>query len=155
MRCLSTYSGCWWAYGFTLSSLPPQTLPQICESWLKYYPLQVCKPCHYALVEAVEPYKLDSMSMSYLYEVFKHLLRLWMGICLHIHIITTTEAFTDLQELSEILPDASVQTMPLHLVKAVEPLKCIPHPCDTYMRVLNTCSGYWLVYGFTLTPLPP
>jgi hypothetical protein len=34
----------------------------------------VCKPCHYALVEAVEPFKLHPMSMSYVYERFEYLL---------------------------------------------------------------------------------
>ncbi len=58
-----------WAYGFTLTLLPPQMLPQICESWVKSYLMQVCKPCHYALVEAVEPFKLHPMSMAYIYEV--------------------------------------------------------------------------------------
>ncbi len=53
------------------------------------------------------------MSMSYIYEVFEHLLRLWMGIWLHIHIDTTTDASPDLERLAEIVPDASVQTMPL------------------------------------------
>jgi hypothetical protein len=51
--------------------------------------MKVCKPCHYALVEAVEPFKLHPMSMSYIYEVFEHFLRLWMGIWLHTHTITT------------------------------------------------------------------
>ncbi len=64
MRCLSTFSGCGWAYGFTFTQLPPLTLPQICESWLKSYLMQVCKPCHYALVDAVEPFKLHPMPMS-------------------------------------------------------------------------------------------
>ena len=36
-----------------------------------------------------------------------------MGIWLHINIITTTDASLDLWELADILPDASVQTMPL------------------------------------------
>jgi hypothetical protein len=31
---------------------------------------------HYALIEAVEPFKLHPMSMSYIYDVFEHLLRL-------------------------------------------------------------------------------
>ncbi len=75
--------------------------------------MQVCKPCHYALVEAVEPFKLHPMSMSYIYDVFEHILSLWMGIWLHTHTATTTDAFTDLERLPEILPDASVQTMPL------------------------------------------
>ncbi len=84
MRCLSTFLGCGWAYGFTLIPLLPQTLPQICESWLKSYLMQVCKPCHYTtMVEAVESFKLHPMSMSFIYEVFEHLLRLWMGIWLH------------------------------------------------------------------------
>jgi hypothetical protein len=58
-------------------------LPQICESWLKSYLMQVCKPRHYTLVEALEPFKLYPISMAYVSEVFEHLLRLWMGIWLH------------------------------------------------------------------------
>ncbi len=89
MRCFSTFSGCIWTYGFTLTPLPPQMLPHICESWLKSYLMQLYKPCHYALVEDVEPCKLHPMSMSYIYEVFDCLLRLWMGIWHHTHPITT------------------------------------------------------------------
>ncbi len=112
IKCLSIFSGCGWAYGFTLTPLPPQTLPQIWESWLKSYLMQVCKPCHYTLNEAVEAFKLHPMSMWYIYDMFEHLLRLWMGIWLHIYIVTTTDTSPDLWELAEILPDASVQTMP-------------------------------------------
>ena len=137
MRCLSTFSGCGWAYGFTLTPLPPQTLPQICESWLKSYLMQVCKPCHYTLVEAVEPFKLHPMSMSYIYEVFEHLLRLWMGIWLHTHTITTTDTSPDLWELAEILPDASVQTMPL----------CFDWGCRTFQTASHVhgipIEGVW------------
>ncbi len=75
--------------------------------------MQVCKSCHYALIEAVEPFKLHPMSMSYIYEVFECLLIMWMGIWLHTHTITTTDAIPNLERLAEILPDASVQTMPL------------------------------------------
>ncbi len=46
--------------------------------------------------------------------VSEHLLRLWMGIWLHIHTVTITSAAQDLWKLAEILPDASVQTMPPH-----------------------------------------
>ncbi len=113
MRCLSTFSGCGWAYGFTFTSIPPQSLPQICESWLKSHMMQVCEPCHYTLIEAVQPFKLHPMSMRYIYAVFKHLLRLWMCIWLHTHTVITTDASLDLGKLVEILPDASVQTMPL------------------------------------------
>ena len=90
-------------------------LLQICENWLKSYLMQVCKPCHYALIEAVEPFKLHPMTMVYLYEVFEHLLRLWMDIWLHTHTNTTTDASPDLGKLADILPDTSVETMPLHI----------------------------------------
>ncbi len=113
MRCLSTFSGCGWANGFTLTPLPPQMRSQIWRGWLKSHLMQVCKPCHYALIEAVEPFKLHLMSMAYLNEVFEHLLRLWMGIWLHIHIVTNTDNSPYFCELGDILPDASVQTTPL------------------------------------------
>jgi hypothetical protein len=101
-------------------------LPQIWEKRLKSYLMHVCKPCHYALVEAVEPFKLHPTSMSYILKVFERLLRLWMGISLHTHIITTTDTSQDLRKLTEILPDASVQTMPNALVEAVQPFKLHP-----------------------------
>jgi hypothetical protein len=110
MRGLSIFSGCGWAYGLTLTLIPPKMIPQICESWLKTYLMQACKPCQYAFIEAD---KLHPMSMSYMYEVFKVLLRLMMGILLHTHTVTTTDASPDIGKLVEILPDASVQTMPL------------------------------------------
>jgi hypothetical protein len=65
--------------------------------------MQACKPCRYALIEAVEHFKLHPISMSYLNEVFEHLLRLWRGIWLHTHTITTTDASQDLERLAEIL----------------------------------------------------
>ena len=120
MRCLSTFSGSEWAYGFTLTPLPPETLPQIWGCWLKSYLMQVCKPCHYTLSEAVEPFKLHSMSMAYIYEVFEHLLRLWIGIWLHTHTIITTDTSPDLGNLAEILPDAC-KSCHYALAEAVEP----------------------------------
>jgi hypothetical protein len=66
------------------------------------------------LVEAVELFKLHPKSVAYVYEVFEYLLRLWMGIWLHTHTVTRTDAALDLGKLAEILPDASEQTMPLH-----------------------------------------
>ncbi len=60
--------------------------------------MQVCKPCHYTLVEAVEPFKLHSMSMAYKHGRSERLLRLWIGIWLHIHTITTTDTSPDLWE---------------------------------------------------------
>jgi hypothetical protein len=95
------------------------------------------------------------MSMPYIYEVFGHLLRLWMGIWLHIHIVTTTDTSPDLWELAEILPDASVQTVPLHFDWGCRTLQTAFHVRHTYMRCLSTFSGCGWAYGFTLTPLPP
>ena len=71
----------------------------------------MCKPYHYAIVEAVEPFKLHPTFMSYKYEVFDHLQLMGMGIWLHTHSVITD---IDLGELAESLGDASVLTMPLH-----------------------------------------
>jgi hypothetical protein len=70
--------------------------PRFVRGWLKSYLMQVCKPCHYGLVEAVESFKLHPSSISYIHKVFEHLLRLWMGIWLHTHTVTTTAASPDL-----------------------------------------------------------
>jgi hypothetical protein len=60
---------------------------------------------HYAIVEAVEAFKLHPTSMSYIYKVFEHLKQMWMGIWQHIHTVTTTEVSPDLGELAEIIDD--------------------------------------------------
>ena len=62
---------------------------------------------------AVEPFKLHTTSMSYIYKVFEHLKQLWMGIWQHNHTITTTEVSPDLGELAEIVDDVSVGMIPL------------------------------------------
>jgi hypothetical protein len=49
----------------------------------------VCEQYHYAIVEAVEPFKLHPTFMSYKYEVFDHLQLLGMGIWLHTHSVIT------------------------------------------------------------------
>ncbi len=107
--------------------------------------MQVCKPCHY---KAVEPFKLFPISMSYIYVVFEHLIRLWMGIWLHIHTITTTEVSSDLWELGEFFLMQVCKPCHYGLVEA----KDLWH---TYMRDLITFSGYGWAYGLTLTLLPP
>ncbi len=137
MRCLSAFLGYGWAYGFALTPLPPQTIPQFCESCLKPYLMQVCKWCHYNLVEAVEPFKLRPSSMSYIHNVFECLYRFWMGIWLFTHPVTTTAASPDLGKLAEILPDASVQTMPL----------CFDWDCRTFQTASHVHAihiwGVW------------
>ena len=65
------------------------------------------------MIEAVEPFKMHSISMSYLYEVFEHLQLLGISIWMHIHSVTTTDFSPDLGELAESLGDVSVQTIPL------------------------------------------
>jgi hypothetical protein len=79
-----------WLYTHTISTTDASPdLERLAE-------MQVCKPCHYALIESVEAFKLHPMSMAYIYEVFEYLLRLWMGIQLYIHIVTTTDTSPDL-----------------------------------------------------------
>ena len=67
----------------------------------------------YAIIDAVEPFKLYPTSMSYIYLVFEHLKQLWMGIWQPIHTTTTTELSPDLGELAEILDDVSVEMIPV------------------------------------------
>ncbi len=76
--------------------------------------VQTMPPNFGTLVKAVEPFKLHPNSRPYIYKVFEHLLRLWMGIWLHTHTKTTIDASPNLWKMAEILPDASMKTMPLH-----------------------------------------
>ena len=71
------------------------------------------KGSQYAIIEAVEPFKLYPTSMTYILLVFEHLKQLWMGIWQHSHTITTTELSPDLGELAEILDDVNVEMIPL------------------------------------------
>jgi hypothetical protein len=70
---------------------------------------------HYAIVEAVEPFKLHTTSMSYIYKVFEHLKQLWMGIWQHTLTVTTTEVSPDLGKFSEILDNVSEEMIPTML----------------------------------------
>ncbi len=93
---------------------------------LKSYLMQVCKPYHCALVEVVEPFKLHPMSMSYIYEVFEHLLRFWMGIWLDIHISTTTDTSPDCESWLKSYLMQICKPCHCALVEAVEPFKLHP-----------------------------
>ncbi len=153
MRCLSTFSGCGWAYGIPLTPLPKQTF---CESWLKSYLMQVCKPCHYTLVEGVEPFKFHPMSIPYLYEVFEHLLRLWMGIWLHVHIVTTTDIYPKICESSAKIYLMQV-CKPCHnaLIEAIERFKLHPlsmaYIYEVCEHLLRMWMGIWLHTHTTTT----
>ena len=83
--------------------------------------------CHYPLVGAVEPLKLHPIFMSYIHEVFEHLLRLWMGKLLKIHIITNTYTSPDLGRWAELLTDASVQTMLLPFGRSCRTFQTASH----------------------------
>jgi hypothetical protein len=41
-----------------IHSVTTTYVPQVWESWPKSSVMQVCKPCYYAMVETVEPFKL-------------------------------------------------------------------------------------------------
>ncbi len=57
--------------------------------------------------------------------MFEHILRLWIGVWLHIHIVTTADVPPDLWKLAQILPFATVQMMPL----------CFGWGCRTFQTV--------------------
>ncbi len=105
---------------------------------------------------AVEPFKLQPISMSYIYERFEHPLRLWMGIWLYIHTITTTDTSPDLWEMAEIQPDASVQTMPLHLGWGCRDFQTashvMPYIYERFEHFIKVWIGIWLhIHTITTT----
>jgi hypothetical protein len=65
------------------------------------------------ITEAVEPFNLHPVSMSYIYKVFDHLKQLFMGIWQHTYTVTTTDISSDLREFAQILDDVSVEMIPL------------------------------------------
>ncbi len=114
----------------------------------KSYLMQVCKPCHYILAEVAEPFKLHPMTMASLFEMFEHLLRLWMGIWLHNHTVTT-DVSQDLWELAEILHDASVQTMLLRFGWGCRTFQTVSHVYaihiyEVFEHLLRLWMGIWL-----------
>jgi hypothetical protein len=138
MRGLSTFSGSGWAHGLTFTLLPPQTLPQIWESCLKSYLMQVCKPCHYILAEAVEFFQTA---------FHDHVMHLW-GVWAPSQDVDGYMAshsrhyyhrcFPRFGELAKILPVASVQTMPLRF-----DLGCRTFQTASHIHVIHTW-GVWL-----------
>ncbi len=77
-----------------------------------------------------------------------------MGIWLHIHIITTTDIPPELWELAEILPDASVQTMPLSFGWGCGTFQTAPHvhviQYLVFEHLLRLWIGIWL-HALTVT----
>ncbi len=55
----------------------------------------------YAIIEAVEPFKLHPTSMSYIYTVFEHLKQWWMGI---------SKTSLRMAGMTENLPQSFLQT---------------------------------------------
>ncbi len=120
-------------------------LPHIWRGWMKSYLMQVWKPCHLILAEAVEPFKLHPVSMSCIYEVFEHVLGLWMRIWLHTHIDFNTDTSPDLGKLAEIRSDASVQTMPLHFGWCCRTFQTAVHVHA--IHIWGVWAPYQVVYG--------
>ncbi len=126
MSCLNTFLGCGWAYGFTFTPLPPQRFPQTCE-----------------MAEILPDESVQTMPLCFCwaFKTFQtashvHVIHIWGvwapsqvvdgHIWLHFHTTTTTDVSPDLWELAEIRTDASMQTMPLLLIEALEPFKLHP-----------------------------
>jgi hypothetical protein len=100
---------------------------------------------HYAIVEAVEPFKLYPTSMLYIYKVFEHLKHLWMGIWRHIHSVITKEVSPDLGKLAEILDDVNVKTI---LVRYHWDCRTFQTASHIYvMHVLGVWTPYTVVDG--------
>ena len=79
-KCLSTLTCCWWAYESTLTlRYPPESRVNFQEFWGGGRPIW----CGYIMVEPQTPLGVLHKSISYIYKVFLHLDKLWMGIWHH------------------------------------------------------------------------
>jgi hypothetical protein len=71
-----------------------------------------------------------------------------VGIWLHTHTITTKDASPDLERLAEILPDASVQTIPLCFDRGCRTFQTASHVhgnlYEVFEHVLRLWMGIWL-----------
>jgi hypothetical protein len=54
------------------------------------------------MVEAVRPFKLDPISLAYIYKVSDHLLLMWIGIWMYPHTITTSNVTPAFGELADV-----------------------------------------------------
>jgi hypothetical protein len=80
---IHTFKCCGWAYGCTPTSPDLGDLVEVLGD-VSVQTMQL------PMVETEEPFKLHPTSIPYIYENFKHLQLLWMGIWLHAQAITTT-----------------------------------------------------------------
>ena len=79
-KCLSTLTCCWWAYESTLIlRYPPESRVNFQEFWGGDRPIW----CGYIMVEPQTPLGVLHKSISYIYKLFLHLDKLWMGIWHH------------------------------------------------------------------------
>ncbi len=113
MQCLSNFSGCGWAHGFTFTSLPPQTLPQI-----------------YKLAEILPDTSVQTMPIQFdwgcrTFQTASHVhgILIW-GVWVPSQVVDGHMAthslcynhrcFPRFVKAAEILPYARMQTMPPH-----------------------------------------
>jgi hypothetical protein len=151
--CLRTFICCGWAYSCTLTPLPPQMFQRL-VTMFRWNP-RWCKCVNHGtiMVETVEPYKLHPISISYIAGV-------WAPSSVvdwHIHMAAQAHhhhhrCFKDSGELSEILGNVRVQTMPLHYGWGCITFQTASHIHILHIKGVICCR--W-AYGCTSTLLPP
>ncbi len=129
---------------------PPQTYGQMWVSWLTSHLQEVCKWCHYAMVEAVEPFKQHPISMSYIYKVFEHLLLQWISIWMYPHIIHHHKCWVRFRRVGWHWGSGFEQMKWCHyaLAEAVEPFKqhptSMPSIYPVFEQLLLQLIGIWM-----------
>ena len=154
IRCLNTLYSCGWAYGSTFIPLPPQRYPQIRESW-GWNP-RWCKCQNYPNTLSLNWGCRNFQTASHI-----HVIHSYMR-CLN---TLNSCGWGYCSTLTPLPPQRFPQWNPRWCQCGNDPTmlslrlynlsNCIPHPCHTYIRCLNTLYSCGWAYGSTLIPLPP
>jgi hypothetical protein len=103
------------------------------------------KISQYAIVEAVEPFKLHPISMSYIYYVFEHLTQLWMGYG-STFIPLPPQTYPQVWEsFAEIIDDVNVKTIPIRYCWGCRTFQTASH--IHVIHVLSVWTPYTVVDG--------
>ncbi len=115
---------CWGAYGGTpYTATQVQVRVDFKENWGGVEPERFCN----VMIEATNPHRLHPTSKSYVYKVFQHIAKLWMGIWVlpYYTLLLLCQVGEDFRKIRVRLSPSDVVMSWLRLQNHLE---CITHP---------------------------